>query len=187
MRGAEGLSVSRGSPEIVDMVIPRGIAQEDVATAICDCGSGVRHPMDRRPDTTSSSQATAACLRRRSSGLQRVRSARADAEAQMAGMPDNDKLLMFDRKREILLSMAENIEHATPVQLQVLVAQLVERVETADRRVTRVDPSGEAVLRGRRGRYLRLGCVVVVPPGAKASPRSSRGMDRAIVARDPGD
>jgi hypothetical protein len=56
----------------------------------------------------------------------------------MAGMPDNDKLLMFDRKREILLSMAENIEHATPVQLQVLVAQLVERVQTAERHITQV-------------------------------------------------
>jgi hypothetical protein len=66
------------------------------------------------------------------------RSGRADAEAQMAGMRDNVKLVMFDRKREILLSMAENIEHATPAQLQELVAQLVERVETADRRVTRV-------------------------------------------------
>jgi hypothetical protein len=97
------------------------------------------------------------------------RSGRADAEAQMAGMRDNVKLVMFDRKRDILLSMAENIEHATPAQLQELVAQLVERVETADRRVTRVDPSGEAVLRGRRGRHLRLGCVVVVPPRVSES------------------
>ncbi len=53
-------------------------------------------------------------------------------------MPDNDKLVMFDCKREILLSVAENIEHATPAQLEELVAQLVERVETADRRITRI-------------------------------------------------
>ena len=45
---------------------------------------------------------------------------------------------MFDRKREILLSMAENVERATPAQLQELVLELVERVETAGRAVTRV-------------------------------------------------
>ena len=66
------------------------------------------------------------------------RSARADTEAQLAGTPDNDNLVMFDRKREIMLSMAENIERATPAQLQELVSQLVERVETAGRRFTRV-------------------------------------------------
>ena len=53
-------------------------------------------------------------------------------------MPDNDKLVMFDRKREILLPMAENIERASAAQLEELVAQLVERVETVDRRVSRV-------------------------------------------------
>ena len=54
------------------------------------------------------------------------RAGRADAEAQLAGLPDNDKLVSFDRQREILLSMAENIERATPQQLQDLVAKLVE-------------------------------------------------------------
>ena len=63
---------------------------------------------------------------------------RAETEAQLAGLPTNDKLIMFDRKREILLSMAENIERATPAQLQALVLELVERVETAQRAVTRV-------------------------------------------------
>ena len=53
-------------------------------------------------------------------------------------MPDHDKLIMFDRQREILLSMAENIEHATPAQLEELVDHLVERVETAGRHITRV-------------------------------------------------
>lgn len=53
-------------------------------------------------------------------------------------MPDNDKLVMFDRQREVLLSMAENIAQATPDQLQALLSQVVERVETADREVVRV-------------------------------------------------
>ncbi len=66
------------------------------------------------------------------------RSARNEAEGQLAGLPDHDKLVMFDRKREVLLSMAENIKRATPAQLQELTVELVERVETADRHVTRV-------------------------------------------------
>lgn len=66
------------------------------------------------------------------------RAGRADVEAQLAGLPTNDKLILFDRKREILLSMAENIERATPARLQALVLELVERVETAQRAITRV-------------------------------------------------
>ena len=66
------------------------------------------------------------------------RAARNEAEGQLAGLPDHDKLVMFDRKREVLLSMAENIKRATPAQLQELVVELVEHVETADRQVTRV-------------------------------------------------
>ena len=82
------------------------------------------------------------------------RSGRGEIEAQLAELPANDKLIRFDRKREILLSMAENIERATPAQLQELVLELVERVETAEPRghPSRVDPSGSAVLRGGRGR-----------------------------------
>ena len=34
--------------------------------------------------------------------------------------------------------MAENIEHATPAQLHELIGHLVERVETAGRRITGV-------------------------------------------------
>lgn len=66
------------------------------------------------------------------------RARRTDAEAQLAGMPDHDKLALFDRQREILLSMAENIERATPPQLGELIGHLVERVETASKRVTLV-------------------------------------------------
>ena len=66
------------------------------------------------------------------------RSGRADAEAQLAGIPDNDKLVMFDRQREILLSMAENIKQATPAQLEELIGHLVGRVEATDRRVVRI-------------------------------------------------
>jgi hypothetical protein len=40
--------------------------------------------------------------------------------------------------RSPLLSMAESIERATPAQLQALELELVERVQTANRAVTRV-------------------------------------------------
>jgi hypothetical protein len=45
------------------------------------------------------------------------RSARADAEALLTQLPDNDKLVLFDRQREILLSMAENIAGASREQV----------------------------------------------------------------------
>ena len=38
---------------------------------------------------------------------------------------------LFDRQREILLTMAENIERAMPAQLTELIGHLVERVDTA--------------------------------------------------------
>jgi hypothetical protein len=66
------------------------------------------------------------------------RSGRADSAAQLARLPDHDELVLFDRQREVLLSMAENVERATPAQLTELISHLVERVETADRMVTRV-------------------------------------------------
>lgn len=66
------------------------------------------------------------------------RSTKRDIEAQLAGLPDDDKLVLFDRERDVLLSMAENLVRATPEQLQRLLARIVERVDTADREVVRV-------------------------------------------------
>ncbi|CAN5263108.1 hypothetical protein BH23CHL9_BH23CHL9_16920 [soil metagenome] len=55
-----------------------------------------------------------------------------------AGAPDNDKLVMFDRQREVMLSMAENVAQATGDQLQALLSRIVERVESSDREVGRI-------------------------------------------------
>lgn len=61
--------------------------------------------------------------------------AKQQIESELAARPDEDKVVLFDRQREVLLSMAENVARATPEQLQALLAQIVERVETADKRV----------------------------------------------------
>ena len=63
---------------------------------------------------------------------------KADVEARLAALPDRDKLVLFDRQREVLLSMAENLQRATPAQVQELLAKLVERIEITDGRVTRI-------------------------------------------------
>ncbi len=47
-------------------------------------------------------------------------------------------MVLFDRQREILLSMAENIARASREQVQELLPKLVERIETANRVVTRI-------------------------------------------------
>ena len=63
---------------------------------------------------------------------------KAEAEALMVALPDNDKLVMFDRHRAIAASLPDAIAAATPDKVQELVALLVERVETSNQRVSRV-------------------------------------------------
>jgi hypothetical protein len=61
-----------------------------------------------------------------------------ETRAMLAELPDPDKLIAFDRNRQIMVSMAENVEKATRPQLQELVQLLVESVQ-AKQRVT--DPT----------------------------------------------
>ncbi len=63
---------------------------------------------------------------------------KAEAEAQLVALPDNNKLVMFDRHRTLAASLPDAIAAATPDKVQELVALLVERVETANQRVARV-------------------------------------------------
>jgi hypothetical protein len=56
------------------------------------------------------------------------RAARSDVERQLILLPDADKIVSLDQRREVLVSMAENFEHATPEQLRELVELLNERV-----------------------------------------------------------
>ncbi len=67
------------------------------------------------------------------------RRSRADAEAALAALPDQEsKLVAFDRARAVVRSLPESIAAASPERLQRLFAMMVERVDTADRRVVRV-------------------------------------------------
>ena len=50
---------------------------------------------------------------------------------------DPDRLVVFDRNRSVMVTMAENVEKATRPQLQELVQLLVERVQAKERSVDR--------------------------------------------------
>lgn len=63
------------------------------------------------------------------------RTKREEVERQLILLPDHEKLVSFDRHREILVSMAENVERATPDQLRELLELLVERVDIRQRQV----------------------------------------------------
>jgi hypothetical protein len=58
-----------------------------------------------------------------------------ETRAALAELPDPDKLLVFDRNRRVMLTMAENVDRATPDQLTELVQLLVERVSVAGRAI----------------------------------------------------
>ena len=72
---------------------------------------------------------------------------KAEVERDLAMLPDDDKLVLFDRHRGLMVSMAENVAAATPEQLRELILMLVERAETRDRELgpvrgrARLDPS----------------------------------------------
>jgi hypothetical protein len=50
-------------------------------------------------------------------------------------LPDPDKLVDLDQRRNVVVSIAENIERATAVQRRSLVELLVERVDVSGRQV----------------------------------------------------
>jgi hypothetical protein len=56
-----------------------------------------------------------------------------DTRTMLAELPDPNKLVAFDRNRNIMVTMAENVEKATRLQLAELVQLLVERVQAKER------------------------------------------------------
>jgi hypothetical protein len=69
---------------------------------------------------------------------------KAEAERDLAMLPDDDKLVLFDRQRGLMVSMAENVSAATPEQLRELILMLVERAETLGRELGPVRWTGPA-------------------------------------------
>ncbi len=97
------------------------------------------------------------------------------AEAQLTQLPDTDKLVHFDRHREILVGLADNIARATPEQLQALVAKLVERVDTTDKQVTAV-----VFVPAARPFFANQDCVALAPPDGLEPPTHALGRHRSI-------
>jgi hypothetical protein len=63
------------------------------------------------------------------------RASRDEVERQLILLPDLSKIVDFDARRDVLVSMAENVERATPSQRRELVELRLERVEIAGRAV----------------------------------------------------
>ena len=55
---------------------------------------------------------------------------KAEVERDLTLLPDDDKLVLFDRHRKVMVSMAENVAATSPEQLRELILMLVERAET---------------------------------------------------------
>jgi hypothetical protein len=70
---------------------------------------------------------------------------RSEVEADLLAIPgDTEKVVLFDRHRIVVQSLGDELAAATPEAIQQVVAQLVERVETADRAVVGWLPTGPA-------------------------------------------
>ncbi len=63
------------------------------------------------------------------------RTQRAEVGAQLAALPDANELAVFDRNRDLVLSLPEALAAASGDRVQELLALLVERVDAADQRV----------------------------------------------------
>ena len=61
------------------------------------------------------------------------RSKRAETRRLIAELPNEDKVVLFDRHREVVESMADSVDKATPEQKADLARLLAQRVEARDR------------------------------------------------------
>jgi hypothetical protein len=93
-------------------------------------------------------------------------------ERDLKMLPDDDKLVLFDRHRTVMVDMAENVAAATPEQLRELILMLVERAETRGRRLGAVTWTGPA--------RPFFGVVAVAPPDGLEPPTRSLGRCRSI-------
>ncbi len=71
------------------------------------------------------------------------------ARAELALLPDHDKMRSFDEVAQLVASLPASLDAATPDQAKQLIAMVVEEVTTMDRVVDeiRLRPQGDAVLR----------------------------------------
>ena len=115
-----------------------GTAGEGDIAIVVDDAASVPTPAPRvHPPTTNAmtSGASTAYERGLSSVLSLPESGTIDAQRKrlIAELPDDDKVVLFDRPRKVVESMADNVDKATPEQKADLVRLLVRRVEARDR------------------------------------------------------
>lgn len=101
------------------------------------------------------------------------RSQKSETERDMAMLPDRDKLVLFDGHRRVMVSMAENIEAATPEQLRELVQLLVARITAISGVVTDIDWTGPA--------RPFFGAVASAPPDGLEHPVDTLGWYREAM------
>ena len=97
---------------------------------------------------------------------------KAEVERDLSLLPDDGKLVQFDRHRKVMVDMAENVAAATPEQLRELILMLVERAETHGRELGAVTWTGPA-----RPFFAVVG---VAPPDGFEPPTRSLGRCRSI-------
>jgi hypothetical protein len=97
---------------------------------------------------------------------------KAEVDRDLSMLPDDGKLVLFDRQRKVLVDMAENVAAATPEQLRELVLMLVERAETRGRELGAVTWTGPA--------RPFFGVVAVAPPDGLEPPTRTLGRCRSI-------
>ena len=68
----------------------------------------------------------------------KYRGERADIEASLAALAEDNRLVQFDRTRALVRTLPEAMAGASRDRLQELVAMVVERVEAADKQVTAI-------------------------------------------------
>ena len=72
------------------------------------------------------------------------RAQRAEIDRDLAMLPDEDKLLLFDRHRRIMVQMAENIANAEPEELKEIVRMVIARVGVEGRGLGSIEWTGPA-------------------------------------------
>lgn len=107
-----------------------------------------------------------------------------EVRRQRAALPSpDDKMILFDRSRAAeLRSFSEMVDAASGDKLQELVPWLIERVETADRRVIRIVPTEPArsFFAWAEQEQVDQECADVAPPDGFEPPTRTLGRCRSI-------
>lgn len=157
--GREIIRIEGGRPAVCHApLVPADAAEQIVLDAICqavlpaDVIEAARDELRRRlrvpHDSLTGRQR--ARLERRIEQLRKqhewadigddeYRAKRAEALADLALLPDSDKLVAFDQNRKVMTRMAQNVDAATPAQQAELVQMLVERVVASGGKVSERD------------------------------------------------